>query len=176
MSNATYTQGNLALTLPASAPKPAFTVIEGGRRREPVQAPRPVVVRTAPQRAGATVRIVACAALAIVMLGGLLTFAFARNQAVASAVAAISYEEVTVEAGDSLWSIAAAHPAQGLSTDELVQVLQERNGLERAGLTPGQVIAVPSQSRGMTPRRAPLFGVPSAPARGGHSDGPRGRR
>lgn len=144
MSNATFTQGNLALAMPAAAPRPRLTVIEGGKRERATP-----VVPVIPQRAArahvVSLRTMGIVALAAALIAAALGLALLSNHRLTSAAAAISYEEVTVAAGDSLWSLAESHPAAGLSTDDLVQVIQDHNGLERAGLTPGQVLLVPAR-------------------------------
>lgn len=48
-----------------------------------------------------------------------------------------------VQPGDSLWAIASEHRVPGMSTQEVVAWLQERNGLDDALLIAGTEVAVP---------------------------------
>jgi hypothetical protein len=49
-----------------------------------------------------------------------------------------------VQPGDTLWSLAAAHPIEGLSTAELADVLARENHLGGRIVTAGQSIHVPA--------------------------------
>ena len=60
--------------------------------------------------------------------------------------------EIAVGSGDSLWSIAEAHPVEGVSTPELVAWLKEANGLESSALGLGQTLSVPMSDCGPLPR------------------------
>ena len=55
-----------------------------------------------------------------------------------------SFEIVTVAQGDSLWDIAESHGIDGEDTAEVVRVIEQRNGLSSATLTPGQLLEVPA--------------------------------
>ena len=59
----------------------------------------------------------------------------------AISVATILY---TVRPGDTLWSIASAHPADGVSVDETVSILRSWNGLTESLLQPGMSLEVPA--------------------------------
>ena len=50
---------------------------------------------------------------------------------------------IKVRAGDSLWTVAAQHPVEGMSTAQLVDLLANANGLHGRGVRPGQTIVVP---------------------------------
>ena len=52
--------------------------------------------------------------------------------------------QLEVQAGDSLWKLAAAHPVEGLSTAEVTELLADANHLEGALIVPGQRILVPA--------------------------------
>ena len=45
--------------------------------------------------------------------------------------------------GDTLWSMAEDHPIDGLTTQQCVRWVIDRNGLDDAVLTPGQVLELP---------------------------------
>jgi predicted nucleic acid-binding protein len=55
-------------------------------------------------------------------------------------------QTITVNAGDSLWTIASAHPVDGVSTPELVSWLMDENDLASAVLALGQSLTVPETS------------------------------
>jgi len=55
----------------------------------------------------------------------------------------VSTTTIRVRSGDSLWSIAAAHPVEGLDTARAAELIAEINDLEGAALTAGSAILVP---------------------------------
>jgi|GEM_PF-483951 len=63
-----------------------------------------------------------------------------------SVVAQTAFEQVTVNPGDSVWSLAQTHGIKGCDTAEVVRVIEEKNGLATADLRPGQQLAVPAQA------------------------------
>ena len=79
-------------------------------------------------------------AVLAVLFGGLAS----RQAAFDAALASQSRIEVAVERGDTLWSIASAHPIDGMSQVDTVEVLKSWNGLEQASLQPGMVLSVPA--------------------------------
>jgi hypothetical protein len=60
-----------------------------------------------------------------------------------------SLAALKVTAGDSLWTLAAGHPVDGLTTEQVSELLMEANHLEAPLVSPGQTILVPVDS----PRR-----------------------
>jgi LysM repeat protein len=54
-------------------------------------------------------------------------------------------QQLKVKAGDSLWTVAAAHPVAGMSTAQVADLLTTSNDLSGQLIRPGQVILVPSQ-------------------------------
>ena len=52
---------------------------------------------------------------------------------------------LTVQAGDSLWTLAQAHPVEGLSTAQVADLIAETNGRDGALITPGETILVPTR-------------------------------
>jgi hypothetical protein len=82
--------------------------------------------------------------LAVLIAAGALPTASRRAPHVGSAV-----RRVRVAASDTLWSIAASNPVEGLSTARSVAIMRELNGLTgSAALQPGGVISVPCASEG----------------------------
>jgi LysM repeat protein len=62
------------------------------------------------------------------------------------APAASSTQAVQVQAGETLWSIARAHPVPGLSTAQAVETIARDNGLADAHLSAGQTLVVPADA------------------------------
>jgi hypothetical protein len=50
---------------------------------------------------------------------------------------------VVVHDGDSVWSLAEAHPVDGYSTQEVVTWIESHNQLESATIQAGQTLDVP---------------------------------
>lgn len=55
----------------------------------------------------------------------------------------VTYEDVFVEYGDSVWSIAAEYADEDTDIRKYVQEIEELNGLEQSGLIANTVITVP---------------------------------
>jgi hypothetical protein len=51
-----------------------------------------------------------------------------------------------VAVGDSLWTLAAAHPVDGLTTAQVAELLVRANHLDGPLVSPGQTILVPAES------------------------------
>lgn len=87
--------------------------------------------------------LVALAALPIV-IGALV---FALNGGVAAATGEqthVTFHYVTVQSGDSLWSV-ASRLAPNADPRDVIADLVSLNGLESAVVTPGQQLAIPTQ-------------------------------
>ena len=90
------------------------------------------------------VRLVAMAVAAFVLLGAAWTLSdFTHAVACKNAFEQATYETITVHTGDSLWSIADAHPVAGRTTDDLVRHIRESNGLTSACIQPGMALTAP---------------------------------
>ncbi len=106
-----------------------------------------VHVRHAPRSVGAaaplrlTRRGVAVLCLAVATLGGALCWLAARSASVEHA-ARPAVHQVTVQPGDTLWSIASSLAPQ---QDPMIEVgaLQRANHLTSVDLSPGQTLRVP---------------------------------
>lgn len=147
MSAALYAvQGNLAFQH-VDEPSRSFTVIDG------VSSPRhhaprivvPAAPRVAPEASLArrVVCVVALIVLVTIVLAAGWTASAGRVQVRDAAIASAAFETIEVEAGDSLWTLAADHGIDGLSTQETSDVIRERNGLDVALLQPGMELQVP---------------------------------
>lgn len=104
------------------------------------------------RRAGATTRrplggareLVLAALVVALCVCALLAWALAGHIALASATSDVTYEQVSVDEGESLWSISEAHPVDGLSTQQVVSLVSQRNDLSSSVLQPGQTLMVPA--------------------------------
>jgi LysM repeat protein len=59
-----------------------------------------------------------------------------------------SLTALKVTAGDSLWTLAATHPVDGLTTAQVSEILMKANHLEAPVVFPGQTILVPVECTG----------------------------
>lgn len=133
--------GNLALAAePAYVESnPRFTVIEGRGARAERSAVSGRHVSRAAVAIAATVVALLFFAVALV---GWSTYA-SRAEAHADTLSHISFEEVRVQAGDSLWSLASQHPINDFTTQETADAIAEANELEGVVLQAGETILVP---------------------------------
>lgn len=130
-------QGNLALAMDRTAVD--FTVIEGGRDA------RELSVESCPaRRFNAATRLLAFMAIVAVLVASFAMFV-SSDASFSHALQGTDLVEVSVEDGDSLWSIASEHPVEGLSTQEAVDAIMRWNELDVAGLRPGQTLLVPGK-------------------------------
>ena len=82
--------------------------------------------------------------LALSLAAGAYFLGFGASQAGAdSTVSTVSFEQITVMPGDSLWSIAATI-APGVDTQQVIADIVSLNQLETATVQPGQRIAIPA--------------------------------
>lgn len=134
--------GNLALDLTA-APRPTFTVIDGTRTTTASTAP---VAAPAPTARLAKRILAACVlgALTIALVSAAWAMTDGRAAACEQILAETPITTISVESGDSLWSLAAEHPVTGLTDREVVEAIRSWNGLERGELHPGMELAVPA--------------------------------
>lgn len=140
MNNASMIQGNLALALPACKPTPSFSVVSGGApvvRSVVYESPRTIDSRFA-------LRSFAAIALIIALAAAVFAIGSERAAAQAALASSLSFEEVKVGPGDSLWALASEHAVEGISTNEMVQIILEENDLEEGMLYPGQTLRVAS--------------------------------
>lgn len=144
-------EGTLALDSETSV---RFVVYEGGLGRasgarrhearrveeEAVEAYPDAWHLSAPQ---ALVAVFVCFGLAVAGLALSFALSTAHATAVRDAYESAPLEQITVHQGDSLLSIASEHSVDGVSSDELVELIEEENDLENATITPGQHLMVP---------------------------------
>lgn len=90
-------------------------------------------------------RAVLSAIVALPLVIGALVFALNGGGALASGVQThVSFQYVTVESGDSLWSV-AERVAPNADPRDVIADIVSLNGLESAVVSPGQQLAVPSK-------------------------------
>lgn len=90
----------------------------------------------------ATYAVAEWAAVVAVGLALLTAIAF---YAVSGPPADVATRPVRVEAGDTLWSIASAHPVPGLRTEQTVDLIRRTNGMEGSVVYVGQLLDVPHE-------------------------------
>ncbi len=61
-----------------------------------------------------------------------------------------AWTSISVGPNDSVWAVAAAHPVQGRSTHDTVELICSRNNLASATVHPGQTLLVPGVSASQT--------------------------
>ncbi|KQR54975.1 hypothetical protein ASF88_05910 [Leifsonia sp. Leaf336] len=90
-------------------------------------------------------RAVLMALVALPIVIGALVFALNGGGAAATGEQAhVTFHYVTVQSGDSLWSV-AERLAPNADPRDVIADLVSLNGLESAVVTPGQQLAVPTQ-------------------------------
>ena len=150
-TNSTVFEGNLALDIRRSG-EPSFSVIPGGLSCRAasrsyvsphvVQESSGILSHARSRAMGRLVAALTCIAFgcALIAIGGSIISSVRRAQTIES----VSYERVSVRPGDSVWSISEAHPVDGLSTQDVEDLIQEQNGLQNLSLQPGVTLLVPS--------------------------------
>ncbi|MDR6970974.1 LysM peptidoglycan-binding domain-containing protein [Leifsonia shinshuensis] len=90
-------------------------------------------------------RAVLSALVALPLVIGALVFALNGGGAVANGEQThVSFQYVTVESGDSLWSV-AERVAPNADPRDVIADLVSLNGLESAVVSPGQQLAIPAK-------------------------------
>ena len=141
------TQGNLALQ--AVEPEgPQLTVIDGAlaHPRSVTGTPytTPLVRSAAHSKPVAPAKVFALIALVFALVALPVCALASMNDARTATIDSIVYETVSVQAGDSVWSLAQDHGVNGLSTQDVSEVISKANDLSGKILQPGQTVKVPS--------------------------------
>lgn len=87
--------------------------------------------------------VVLAVTLTILLALGVSAVDSLREAYATQAIDAAPKEVVSVVNGDSLWSIAEAHPVQGTSTKSVVSWIMAHNDLSAPSLEPGDTLTVP---------------------------------
>ena len=152
VGSAPYVFGSAAQKLAAPAAS-ALVVLPGGRGSQAHACRyRPTASDVARDQRLHLRDVVVGVALALVLAAAAcLAAGLVRGHAsVASAAQEqVAFESVAVQSGDTLWELAEAHPVRGLTTQEVVSLVSERNGLAGSVIQPGQVIQVPRAASGL---------------------------
>lgn len=98
--------------------------------------------RTSDTRMRTLMEVLALVVIAALLIAGPLV---SRSQAHAGR----EMSEVRTEAGDSLWAIARAHPIEGLTTLQTVDVIARTNGLDSTNVSTGRTLSVPKAAMDM---------------------------
>ena len=111
----------------------------------PARPVRPVqMARREPIRLNRRGRLFFGTLLALSLAAGAYFLGFGASQAGAdSTVSTVSFEQITVMPGDSLWSIAATI-APNADTQQVIADIVSLNQLDTATVQPGQRIAIPA--------------------------------
>ena len=122
---------------------PTLRVIEGAKPGSPAPASHADSARLSGRslRLSAAVATVAVA----VVLGSWGALDAAHAGRVAYALSNCATQSVEVSMGDSLWSIAEAHPVEGVSTPEVVSWIVKANNLPNSSVASGQALVVPAR-------------------------------
>ena len=140
------TQGNLAYQMEETV-TPSFVVVNGGGmrcRRVQADIARPSAT---PAPKPSLARTIVCSVILMLLLGLFLCAGWVssagRAEARQASIDATRFETIEVKAGDSLWDIAEDHAIEGLTIQEISDVIRDRNQLDSALLHPGMEIEVP---------------------------------
>ena len=138
-TNVAYAQP--APYVPASArPARRLTVVEGGPRF----AAAPAVVWKRGTKRSLALCVACVLAIALVASALFAAKSFFDQVSYDAATMGLEQTEVSISTGDTLWTLAEAHPVSGLSTREVIDLVKEWNGLEGGLISPGDVLAVPA--------------------------------
>lgn len=94
------------------------------------------LVRTTRRQCLSAIEIVTLVAIGVLLIVGAVS---ARPRA----LTATATQTVQVQAGETLWSIAASHPITGLTTAQAAQSISRSNRLATSTLRAGQTLLVP---------------------------------
>lgn len=127
--------------------KPAFKVIEGGAKKGFI-APQCDDVSYVKSLTNKDVFIAGLIVTASFVL--MFAISFLRTTALnsfATSVMDSSSQTITVHSNDTLWSIAESNPIEGVSTEQQVNWIREKNNLDSSLLRSGQTLEIPSVSK-----------------------------
>lgn len=137
MKSLALIDGNLAL---APAPHPSAFQVVDGHLAASVHASSPTPRRIAPDR----VHIAFVMALVVASLVGMIAVFQSQQARFDAALGYSDRQEIVVESGDTLWSIAESYQIEGADTQQTVDVIRSWNSLSESVLQPGDVIVVPA--------------------------------
>lgn len=139
--------GNLALDYTTSQ---KFIVIDGGGDKKFVPKTHPQSFSTikCTHSSRSLVQTVALAAISCVLFAFAVALAsvyvdFVLPARYDAALKSVPLEEVTIESGDNLWTIASAHTPKGSTIDATLTYIKETNNLDQSDVSVGQTLLVP---------------------------------
>ena len=139
------TQGSLALQRQYPV---KFTLIEGGHGDDAAKRIQDVEAKSPSDPARAESHIPARAfVVAVVTVLLALCLTFVASVVSAHAVDSAGSEEVVVQSGDTIWSLATKHSVSGVSTDDVVSWIEQHNAVDAGHLAVGQTLTVPGSAR-----------------------------
>jgi hypothetical protein len=100
------------------------------------QSPQTVGRTRAARHRSSALEVIALLAIAVLLVIGAVSAGGPQGSE-------LPLSRLQVQAGDSLWNLAAAHPVEGLSTAQVAELLADANHLDGALIVPGQTILVP---------------------------------
>lgn len=127
--------------------KPAFKVIEGGAKKCSVTPQREEVsyVKALTNKEAFIAGLIITASFVL-----MFAISFLRTTTLnsfATSVMDSASQTITVQNSDTLWSIAESNPIEGVSTEQQINWIKERNNLDTSLLRAGQTLEIPSVSK-----------------------------
>lgn len=141
----TYTSDGSAARKPIVT---QFTVYEGGLHK-PTHEVQPTSRQSSSMRHVVSDKLFALATLSILI--ALFVGAALYSNAVAASQRTAGFDtiqttEISVQPGESLWTIATNHGVEGHSTKDVVTYISNKNNLSNSMLTIGQKLIVPASA------------------------------
>ena len=134
------------------APRPRLSVVKGSHaapvvaRERQLWAPDAYASRSAKGSSVASV-VRASVALVAIVFAAILVCGGAFSSSGNLDASSLEHITVSVEPGESLWSIAEDHPVAGLDASRAVELIREWNGLDSSTLHTGMELLVPTANR-----------------------------
>ncbi|MDY2788216.1 MAG: LysM peptidoglycan-binding domain-containing protein [Atopobium sp.] len=141
----TYTSDGSAACKPVIT---QFTVYEGGLHK-PVHEVQPTSRQSSSMRQAVSDKLFTIATLSILI--ALFVGTALYGNAIAASQRTVGFDtihttEISVQPGESLWTIAANHGVEGHSTKDVVTYISNKNNLSNSMLTIGQKLIVPASA------------------------------
>ena len=127
--------------------KPAFKIIEGGAKKGSVVPQRKEVsyIKALTSKEAFIAGLIVTASFIF-----MFAVSFLRTTAINSFATSVmdrASQTITVQSSDTLWSIAENNQIEGVSTEQQVNCIRERNNLDTSLLRVGQTLEIPSVSK-----------------------------
>ena len=81
--------------------------------------------------------------LALIFLFSFAVALYVNHEAGSAAQGTRYFDEITVNPGDTLWTLAGPYRPEGMDIRHYVDIVAEINGVEDGIIQPGQLIALP---------------------------------